>query len=97
MGQYNPSHVTLSKPYRWRGNTDWEPGHPAYREDIPRSQGPVSRGAKSAEAKAERYRQFVKYRKDGLSVADAGREIRVGSSAARQYERERKAALEAQP
>ena len=94
MGQYNPSHVTLSKPYRWRGNPGWEPGHPDYREDIPRSEA-AKKANKSAEAKAERFREFTRLREeDRLSVTAAARALGIGSTAARQYEAERKAALE---
>ena len=94
MGQYNPSHVTLSKPYRWRGNPGWEPGHPDFREDVPRATE-ATKANKSAEAKAERFREFTRLREQGLSVTAAAREVRIGSTAARQYETERKQSREA--
>lgn len=96
MGQQNPSQVTLSKPYRWQGIADWVPGHPDYRGDVPRPAG-ASKGSKSAEAKAERFRKFCQHREDGLSIADAGKALGIGSSAARQYEAERKLNRGSQP
>lgn len=95
IGQANPSPVTLSGGYFWRGHRDWVPGHPDYREDIPRSAANRSRN-RSAEAKAERFREFTRLREeDGLSVTAAARALGIGSTAARQYETERKQGREA--
>lgn len=93
LGHANASHATLSKPYRWRGNPDWEPGHPAYRETTP---APFTAGgAAISSLRAERIARFGDALRDLgypvsrtapiAAVIEAGRRVGVGEKTARAY------------
>lgn len=100
LGHANASHATLSKPYRWRGNPDWEPGHPAYRETTP---APFTAGgAAIREIRAGRIASFGDALRDLghpdaataplAAVIEAGTRVGVGERTAKRY----RAALEKQ-
>jgi hypothetical protein len=55
IGQSSPSHVTMSKPYRWRGVKDWVPGDERFREDARPGPG----GAANASRRNARLEQFA--------------------------------------
>lgn len=93
MGQQNPSQVTLSKPYRWQGIEDWEPGDPRFRETVPasrtlggmaRTYGREQRVARFADALAKAGHQAgqdVPLK----AVIEAGASVGVGEKTARSY------------
>ena len=85
LGQSNPSHVNLSKPYRWRKIPGWIPGDMRYREDV------VARTSQVSPERAQRIAEFGGYRDEGLSVTEAGQRMGIAPSTARTYERERRA------
>ena len=88
MGQATNAHLTLARPYRWRGIPGWTPGDVRFRESEP--------GAASAEAKAARFARFTAARDRGAGVAAAGRVAGVAPKTARAYEAKRTAALQEQ-
>ena len=93
LGHANPAHVTLTRPYRYRGIPGWTPGAPHLRETEARRPGPPPDAKNSTEAKAARFARFVAAREDGARVGEAGRIAGVAAKTAQVYERERKAAL----
>ena len=93
LGQANPSQVTASKPYRWRGNPDWEPGHPAYRE--PAKPALTAGGAAIKNIRETRIAAFGEALRDlgyqnprnasKAAVIEAGVRVGVGEKTARKY------------
>ena len=88
IGQQSPNHVTLSRPYRYQGIQDWEPGDARFRETEK-----AARALSNSEAKAVRMAAFTAAREGGATVLEAGRAAGVASKTARSYEAERKAAM----
>lgn len=93
MGGANPSPVTLSGGYRYRGIRDWTPNDPRYRQGE-RHPGPPPGSPKSSQSRADRMALFAAAREAGEGIAAAGRAAGVTPTTAKTYERERKAALE---
>jgi len=85
MGQSSPASVAGdgSRGYRWRGNEDWEPNHPDYREEKP-SSGPAAQRSE----KAARLAEFAGYLADGCSAQQAGRLMGLAPKTARTYARQ---------
>lgn len=88
MGQSSPSHLTLSRPYRWRKVPDWEPGDVRFREDAT----PVGMrgGAAVTAERTRRMAEYARLRAEGLSVTEAGERLGVKRKTAGSYERERR-------
>ena len=83
----------VEKSYRWNKIPDWTAGDPRYRTDGPYRDRADLEARHSTAARDERLREFTEHRADGLSVAEAGREVNVVIKTARAYERLRLAAL----
>jgi hypothetical protein len=83
IGQANPSQVSESKPYRYRGDPEWVPGDARYKEDPA-----PGHAAGLTRERARRLEEFEKHLDRGLSVNQAGRELGIKPSTARHYERD---------
>lgn len=95
MGRSDPSPVTLSGGYRYRGITGWNPAGGVHGEVTAPQPSPcreVSEGKK-----AGRFRRFRELRTAGVSVLKAAQDpdVNVQPKTARVYEAERLAVLEA--
>jgi hypothetical protein len=83
LGQANPSQVSESKPYRYRGDPEWVPGDARYKEEPA-----PGRAAGLTEDRAKRLEEFAGYLDQGLNAAQAGRLLGIKPSTARHYERD---------
>ena len=98
IGQSNPSHVTLSRPYRWRGDPTWTPGDPRFREETRPAPGGVANTTRR-HARLERFAAILAHLADGpadatdADIREAGKAVGVGEKTAREY---RKALLREQ-
>ena len=98
MGQANPSQVTLSKPYRWRGVKGWTPGDVRFREETRPGPGGAA-NATRRHARLERFAAILTHLADGpgdatdADIREAGKAVGVGEKTAREY---RKALLREQ-
>ena len=88
MGRSNPSPVTLSGGYRYRGIEDWTPNDPRFRQDADRRSGPPPSSSKSSQSRAARMATFAAARAQGKSVAEAGEAAGVTITTAKTYRRE---------
>ena len=97
IGRANPSQVTLTKPYRYRGIKGWEPGAPHLREAGPEpgtsGNGLPAEHRNSPESKAARFARFCAAMDDGAGVREAGVAAGVAIKTAQRYNRARKALL----
>jgi len=84
IGQANPSQVSESKPYRYRGDPSWTPGDPRYKEEPAR----LGRLPGLTEDRAKRLEEFAGYLDQGLNAVQAGRLLGIKPSTARHYERD---------
>ena len=92
-GQANPSPLTLGKPYKYRGDPEWEPGDPRYAE--PLQGGQLYGSSKETQARNARFAIFAAERDKNICVAEAGRTAGVQPKTAWRYERERLAEIAA--
>ena len=97
MGRANPSHVTLTKPYRYQGDPDWTPGAPHLVETREKpsagGNGLPAGHRNSSESKAERFAVFCAAMDAGAKYRKAGEAAGVGLKTAQRYNRDRKALL----
>lgn len=86
MGRTSHAHVAEGRPYRYRGDPDWTPNDPRYKEDPTH----LGRAAGITEERAKRLKEFGEYLDQGLSAVQAGRLLGVQPSTARHYQRDLK-------
>ena len=84
IGQASPSQVSEGKPYRYRGDPEWVPGDPRYKETAP----PAGRLPGITEERAKRLEEFGRHIAQGKNAVQAGRLLGIKPSTARTYERE---------
>jgi len=98
MGQSNPATVAEGAgSYRYRGDPDWTPGDPRYREQARSGKpdgGPGSAGRKQKRvddfAAALREQGYDPWTAPKAAVIKAGRQVGVGEDTARGYRNELK-------
>jgi hypothetical protein len=84
-GSVTPGNATLSRPYRYRGISDWVPNDPRYREPTAPSAGTVARSGE----RLRRLTEFARLRnEEGLNVTEAGKRLQVAFKTASTYNRE---------
>lgn len=96
MGHSNPSPLTRSRVYQYRGRAGW-PDDPATRDGGGEIQAPQGGAiARSAERK-RKLAVFTLARAEGLDVIEAGKRAGVARKTAYRYEKDRLAAQAGTP
>lgn len=72
--------------YKYRGDPDWTPGDPRYRE--PGKGEPLPQNARATTGKRQRMAEYTRLRLEGASKDQAAAEIGISSSTAGYYERD---------
>jgi hypothetical protein len=80
-------------PYRWRRTPGWDPAKAGGVPQTSGARGPAAFNSAQVERGNARRARFAELRAAGVGVVEAGREVGVGRSSARDYERWRKTGI----
>jgi hypothetical protein len=77
------------KPYKWRGDSRWNPGDKHYRNQTPEPDGGSSlHNLKSSASRRERLAEFASHLEQGRTVPEAAKLLKIALKTARTYARE---------